>query len=1031
MKKIWIFYLLIILSSPLYAQNTISGRVSGEDGVYLPGVSVVVKGTTQGMSTDANGNYSLKAPENSVLVFSFIGCQTQEVKVKGTKPINVVMKNSTEALDEVVVVGYGTMKRSDVTGSVTTVKVDPREATQVNTVDKLLQGKAAGIDVVSGNGAPGAALNVKIRGVGTLTGNTEPLYVVDGVIINTASQEVPTGFQNGNYTQETQNGLTDLNPQDIESIEILKDASATAIYGSRGANGVVLITTKKGTSGKGIISFSTNTQISTVSKKIPLLDGKEFAQYDNELSGILGRVPKYSVTPAGLDSLQTINWQDYAEQISVNQIYRLTMSGKAEKTNYYVAGGFSDNQGIIKTTGVKTGDFRINLIQEVNSRLKLSSNTGITYQNNNWVQGTERLGQANSSMIRSMLRKSPLIGIVVDPTVEDGFLSSESPKTWFDEFQDKSNEFRVISSLNVDYKFSKVFSYRLTLGGDYRNKSRQLFWGPDLWAGSTTNGKATYAELRSMSYDIENLLLINKAFGKFHKLNGTIGITYDSNSLVNNSAQGDNFFNTTLQADGIGLAQVNYPFNFNKNTTSVLSALSRAEYSYHKRYLLTATIRADGASKFAPGRKFGYFPSAAFAWRASEEDFIRNLNLFSNLKFRFGWGLTGVQTIGAYQTQALYNFVQYPNPDKSLQAGEVSSRISNNQLTWEHSKQYNIGTDIGFYKDRLTVNVDVYNKTSSDLLQNFRIAPSSGFSTIAMNIGSIENKGLEITMNGVIIDKTVKWSLGGNIAFNRNKLLNLGLPSATWGTQDRIAYQGVNVSTGNQLKTPANIFIQGEPVGLFWGYKTDGIYQYSDTTTTLIYNGTKLVPGDIKFVDQNKDGIIDAKDQTIIGNPNPDFTYGINTSFSYKNLKLDLYFNGVYGRDICNANLVFEEYASIAGNNIRKAAWDGAWRPDNQSNSYTRIGYTLPTELNDRFIENGSYLRMSNISLSYSIPVEKLKIFSKLGVSISGQNLFIITKYKGFDPDVNSFTNNGNIIGVDFNSYPSQKSINIGLNASF
>ena len=1020
---------------PQVQKKEISGSVKESNGNSMPGVSVVVKGTTIGIITDMDGNFNLQVPaESKILVFSFIGMKTKEVDITGKSTVSVLMEEETVGIEEVVAVGYGTQKRSDITGSVTTVKVNENQAAQINAVDKFLQGRASGVDVVAGNGAPGAAMNVKIRGTGTLSGNTEPLYVVDGILINTASQEVSKANTSGNYSQESQNGLTAINPQDIESIEILKDASATAVYGSRGANGVVLITTKRGKTEKGQITFSLNTNVSTLAKKIPILEGTEFAVYSNELSKSLGVTPIYPGTPQGLDSLVTVDWQDYSTRTAVSQSYRLTFSGKAGKTNYYIAAGYADNQGVIENTWLKTGDLRVNLVQDITPNLKITSNTGITFSKNNWTQGTVALGSGNASMVRSMLRKSPILGYESEDGGQDLYTNSESPQTWFEQFEDKSKEFRLISSLNLDYKFSKVFSYRLALGGDVRNKTRQQYWGPDLAFGSN-NGKATYSGLDYMAYSIDNLLLINKKFGSNHRLDGTVGFTYDSNIIQNSSTSSENFFTHILMSDGITLGQTYYPFNLSKTGVSILSALARASYNYREKYLLTLTGRLDGSSKFAPDSKYGFFPAVAGAWRAEREEFIKNLNIFTNFKLRLGWGQTGVQSIAAYQTQALYSMLQSPNASDGVNIGQVASRIANNKLTWETSTQLNAGADMGFWKNRVTANIDVYKKTSVDLLQNLRIAPSTGFSSIAINLGTIENKGIEFTINAVAVDKAIRWEIGANIATNRNKVKELGLPVNNWGTLMMSAYTGGNISTGEQLKVPANIFAEGQPVGMFWGLKSNGIYQSTDTEN-LTYKGTKTIPGDIKYIDQDGNSLIDAGDYTFIGNPNPDFTYGFNTSLTYKDLRLDLMMNGVQGRDICNANLVFEEYSgnsvSAAGaNNIRKDAYFNAWRVEAPTNYYPRLGYAAPIDLSDRFIEDGSFLRLSNVTLSYNVPVNRMKMLSNLNVFVSGNNLLLLSGYKGFDPEVNSFTNDGTRIGVDFNSYPGSKSVSFGLKVGF
>ncbi len=1016
-------------------QNTsveyiVKGKVIDENGEGIPGVSIILQGTSRGTSTNNEGLYSLSVNgPKSVLVFSFVGYFSEKVIVGNRKELNISLLTDAKALDEVVVVGYGEVKKSDLTGAVTSVKVDEKMASQNVSMDKLLQGRAAGVDVISGNGAPGAAINVRIRGVGTLTGNSEPLYVVDGIIMNSGG-EVRQASTNGNYSQETQNGLTALNPQDIETIEILKDASATAIYGSRGANGVVLVTTKRGKSGKTAVNFRASTEISRVSKQIKVLDGQEYAMMDNEFALINKILPRYPTSATGLDSLKTIDWFDYSFRDAITQNYRLSFSGKVQNTSFYLAGGFSDFQGTIKNSGLKKGDLRLNFIHDVSPKLKITSNTSMMFQVNNWTQGTERLGQANSSMVRSIMRKSPLIGLeTTSEDLQDVFLATESPQTWFEQFEDRSKEFRVLSALNFDYKLSKIFAYRLVLGMDYRNKSRSQYFGNGLFMGAATNGRATYSNLDYISSEVQNLLLITPKLGKKHNLSGTVGFTFDKNLSTQNATVSENFFTSSLGIDGFSLGQAYYPLTLGKTQISVLSALARSVYSFNNRYFLTMTGRVDGSSKFAPGNKFGFFPSFAFAWKVSNESFFKSVKSISDLKLRLGWGRTGVQTIGAYQTRSLYNANTYPNATGSLAIGQIPARIANEELTWETSSQYNLGLDAGFLKNRLKLNVDIYNKTSIDLLQNFPIAPSNGFGSIALNLGSIQNRGIDIMLDGVVIEKPVRVSIGGNISINRNKLLNLGLPLTTWGAEKLSAYTGIGISTSN-LQTPANIFAEGQPVGMFWGLKTAGIVQSTDVNTPT-YKSAKLVPGDVKMIDQNGDGLINDLDKTFIGNPNPTCTYGFNSSVSYKNLKLDVFFSGVYGRDIVNANWLYEGYLPNSGSNIRRETYLEAWRADKESNAFPRLGYQIPTDLTDRFIEDGSYLRLSNVNISYMIPFKKKKLFSSLEVFASGRNLALFTKYNGFDPDVNSYTFNGSLIGVDFNSYPNTKAIQIGFSANF
>ena len=1017
-------------SIPKNVNKRITGFVIDEMGEPIIGASISVKNKSMGTISNMSGQFELLGVNmEDILQISFIGLESKTITLNSFSPLKVTLNRANRVLDEVVAVGYGSMKKSDLTGAVSTIKVNPLQAAQITSVDKLLSGQTAGIDVVSGGGSPGAAIDVRIRGTGTLSGNTQPLYVVDGILISTADQEVKAGITNGNYSQENQNGLTAINPQDIESIEILKDASATAIYGSRGANGVVLITTKKGKTTKARFSFTTNTEVSQISNKLPVFTTSDFAKYYNELSVALGQPTKYPTTQSGLDSLVTIDWQNYTLRTAISTNYRLNASGKTDNTNYFVAAGYSDYEGIIKNTWMKKGDLRINLIQDLNPNLKITSNTGISFVGNNWTQGTTRIGNQNSSIVRSMLMKSPILGVNIDDSGQDAFFNFQSPKTFFDEFEDKSSEFRAISSLNLDWNISKNFSYRLSLGGDYRNKIRQQYQGPDLYIGSISNGIASWSSLEYYSYTIDNLLNFNFKLSRDHKINGTIGLTYDSNINQVSTMTSTNFFTGVLKSDGLVLGSTLYPDYISKSQISVASALFRLNYNFKEKYLLTLTGREDGSSKFSTNHKFGFFPSVALAWRVNQEKFLRNFKELSNLKFRAGWGQTGVQSIAAYQTKLLYSTLQMPNSADGLTNGVATVRIPNDNLTWETSDQLNIGLDLGLWNNRVNFTVDAYNKKSINLLQNFPVAPSNGFTTMAVNFGSIQNRGLELNADAKIFDGKFKWSLGGNITFNRNALVNLGLPVAQWGIEKMSAYAGQGVSTGF-LQAPANIFAEGHPVGMFWGLKTAGIYQSTDKED-LTYNGKKIVPGDIKYVDLDGNHIIDSGDYTFIGNPNPNFSYGLNTKLSYMNINLDVQINGVSGRDICNANLVFEEYTGGSlNNNIRRDAWVNAWRADSPSNLYPRLGYPTPTSLSDRLIEDGSYLRLQNVTLSYQIPVDK-KIFNNLSVFITGNNLLLLTKYKGFDPEVSSYTFDNNRIGIDWNSYPATKSITVGLTAAF
>jgi len=1023
MRKFKYLFIFFLLPLSVLAQQKVTGKVTDENSQPLQGASVVIAGKTAGVSTDANGKFEIAVPNlRSTLVISYVGFAKQEVALNGRSSIDVQLSSDASAMNDVVVVGYGTMRKKDITGSVSSVKFDEKEAAQITSIDRLLQGRAAGVEVNTGSAAPGGAINVRIRGLSSISGGTEPLYVVDGVIVNTSTQDntnaLKVGTNPGNSYQEAQNGLTAINPQDIESIEILKDASATAIYGSRGANGVVLITTKQGKAGKGKIAYSSSIEFARVSKKMPMLEGNEYATFINQTrpSG-----PYYD-----LNAIQPIDWQEDIFRTGVTTNNRLTFSGKNEKSNYYLAVGYLNNDGIIPTTGVKQGDLRFNLTQDVTQRLRINTRTGLLYRRNSMTQSTEQLGSAGQSIIRQILAKEPMLDSVGSTINIDQEV--EGPRAWLREYDDITKEFRVLQSLSLEYKLSKAFSLRALGGGDIRFKDRRRWFGKDLSQGKLTNGQLGVSHLKSYAYNLETMLLFNKTYGN-HRFNGTAGMTYDNSDVQNAYTVNEDFFTEDLRIYGMGTGARVFPQFEDFTRSSILSALARMVYTYNDKYVITATGRYDGTSRFAQGMKWGFFPSVAVAWRASEEEFIKNLHIFSTLKPRFGYGLTGNQAINPYSTIARYKAAYYSTSNGSVAVGAIPDVLANPNLTWESSSQINLGLDAGIFNDRLTFTVDLYHKKTNDLLQDFKIPISAGFTTIAANKGSIENKGLEVSVQGLVIDRAVQWNIGGNISFNKNKIVDIGQPEGQFGSRTLKAFYGVKVAGGTEFATPANIFAEGYPVGMFFGFQTQGIYQPEDLARNpLKFYGVSMQPGDIYFVDKNGDGNITDLDKDFIGNPNPKFTYGFNSSVSYKQFALNVFVNGVYGNQIANGNLLKIENTSL-GTNITKSAYYDAWSTTNPGGAKPRLLY-VNKDFTDRIIEDGSFLRLAMVTLSYRLPV-RTSWMSNLDLFVTGRNLLTLTNYSGFDPEVNSFTYDPMRTGVDWSSYPNTRSVVFGLNAAF
>ncbi len=1058
MRQLLLFFVSLLIPAFSFAQQSVSGVVKSKSGELLPGVNIVIAGTTNGTVSDANGEFSLVVPDLSKdqLTFSFIGFETQTIDVNGQTRLNVTMVESFQDLDEVVVIGYGEVAKRDLTGSVAKVSESENIARQYNTVDAMLQGRAAGVQVTSNAGSPNGAVSVRIRGTNSLRGNNEPLYVIDGVIINSAGEDVMDASTDANELQTDQNGLTGLNPRDIESIEILKDASATAIYGSRGANGVVLITTKKGASsaGKAKINVYATTDFSQILKRIDVMDAITYANYQNENDLLEGSNPGYLVeggqiypmtytsdgqggtvgTP-GTTPLQQVDWQDEVYQMAVSHSEGLTISGNNDKTNYYFSAGYHDTKGIVETTTVKSGDMRLNLTSQLTPKLTMDNRVSAMYQKGTFAQAGSKSG-GNRSFTKQVLTYRPLIGEGQD--LDDSDLEISNPYGFLEDFDDVTEENRINISSSLEFEILKGLKYKLRGGVDYRTKERQRWYGLQIFQGEKDNGVANYSDLRRYSYTVDNILSYNARIAKGHRINATAAATYDAVNFKNTLYEISDFPVKTLRSEAPQLGQiVAQPYAMVYADEAIFSALGRINYTALDKYIFTASFRADQSSKFSSGNKWGYFPSLAAAWRLGEEPFVKDLGVFHNLKLRAGWGQTGNQAIKPYQTLSTYSTVYYVGAAGNTIIGNVPARIANADLTWEKTEQYNAGVDISFFSGRLNGTIDAYYKTTKDLLQDISLPTSSGFSSMTINRGKIENKGIEIAVDGLIVNKKdFTFSAGGHFSINRNKVLELGLtPSTVWingQESEEVFYLGNNVSTGTYFKAPANIFMEGQPIGMFWGYETNGIYQDPQAAADgPTYFGTPNQAGDLIFVDQNKDGNIGIEDRTFIGDPNPDFTYGFDFTFTWKNFTLKALFDGVYGNDVANGYNMELAFADGQTKNSLTAAYTDAWRSNAPTNLYPRIGFTMMNQgFPDVIVEDGSYLRLNNVTLGYDIPFDN-SFLSNINLYVSGQNLLYFTNYSGYNPQVTSFLYDGTIMGVDWVGTPNVRTVLLGINVTF
>lgn len=1074
---------VLLFSTVSFAQIMIKGTVKGEDGYGIPGASVLVKETANGTVTDIDGNFSISVPsDKSTLEFRFIGYQTQTIKVGKKTVFDIILKEDSEMLDEVVVVGYGQMKKSDLTGAIGSYRPNENEASKVASIDNMLQGKIAGLSVGTSVDAPGAASSVTIRGANSLRGDNQPLYVIDNIPQASTGEFASTGDDN---IAIATNALSSLNPNDIESIEVLKDASATAIYGSRGANGVILITTKKGKSGKTSVNVSANFTITDASNLLEMMNLHDYAVYSLIRGGVspnegLWKVDKVTGETVwndyykyfidenndvwrknGEDSklnepwsrLQQIDWQKEIYSTSFSQNYAVTLNGGTDKVTYFASASYKDIEGLVQGTGLKQGDFRLNLNADLSKKIKLAISLNGSIKDNDMMAGGNSVGGATGAVSGVALSSAPYNKSQEELDQITDIASRATVWTWVDEFDDKTTEKTFRGSIDLSWNIVKWLSYNLRAGGNISLQDRDRWYGLPLYEGSIQHGYVTQSSFDRSNYTVENMLQFNHEVKDIVSINATAGVTYDAYTSLSKVVVGNKFNVFDLRSNGLHLAgnkEYKQPL---QDDYQLLSALGRANLSFlNGRYLLTASIRADGSSKFKEGNRWAYFPAATVAWRMEQEKFMHDVSWLNQLKIRAGYGKTGSQSISSYSTFAPYASLgddgkpaQSASGDGTKLIGLIVNKLANEGLKWETTASYNIGMDFAFLDSRISGSVDVYSKTTSNLLIQRDLPPSTGYKSMTVNQGKLRNKGIEVSLNGDIIrNRTFTWSLSGNISFNRGKILDFGLPEKQWGVNDdgssRMWKAYLGASLGNHFHE-ANIFVADHAPGLFYGYQTDGIIQENDPYLSQVTNSVgTLGAGNLKFVDRNGDKKIDEKDKTIIGNPNPDFTYGIQTSFTWKSLTLSLAFNGVYGNDILNANARYYNFPSQSNGMVlaesyrnmyhEENPWNGA---ANYSRTTTSPNSTVPQVVFDSYVEDGSFLRCTDITLGYDLPknwVKKIR-FSNIGVFASAKNLFCINNYSGYDPEVNTFAFDGTRPGIDLSSYPHTRSFIFGLNVSF
>lgn len=981
----------MLLPMCMFAQQiTVQGVVKDQTGETVIGASVMEKGTTNGTITGIDGDFSLNMSPNGTLVVSFVGYKTQEVQVKGQKQLQVVLSEDAEMLDEVVVIGYGTMKKSDLTGAVSSIGNKDIKDSPVSNLGQAIQGKISGVQIVDA-GKPGDNVSIKIRGLGSIN-NCDPLVVIDGV---------PTDL-----------GLSSLNMADVERLDVLKDASATAIYGSRGANGVVMITTKRGTEGKGKLAVSANYSFQNATNVPSLLNAAQYAELSNDMMVNSGRNPNPEwANPSELGA--GTDWMDELLRTGVMQNYTVSYSGGNEKSHYYVSGGFLDQSGIVKSVNYRRFTFQSNSDAQVLKWLKFSNN--ITFSADTKKSGSYNIGDA--------LKALPIYPV----KNEDGSWSGpDGNSEWYGSTRNpigptelnksQTDGYNFLANLTAELTFTKWLKFKSTFGYDAKFWFIDNFTPKYNWKPTPTEETSRYkSDNKSFTYLWDNYFLFDHTFAEKHRVGLMAGMSVQWNTNDYLNAQKNVFmFDNVHEMDN---GEEMYAIGGNETEWALLSYMARVNYSYEDRYLLTATIRRDGSSRFGKKHRWGTFPSVSVAWRASQEKWFPKNDYINDLKVRAGYGVTGSQaSVGNYSYLASYNTSVYPfGISSGNQTALVSSTLANPYIHWEEVAQTNIGFDASLFNSRVMFSFDAYLKETRDMLVKASIPITSGFedtTTTYTNAGKVRNQGIEMSLHTINLTGELGWETNLTATYNKNKIKDLNSDVPYYINQINNSY--------------VTMLAKDYPINVFYGYVTDGIFQnQSEVNTHAVQPGAE--PGDIRFRDLNNDGVINDSDRTVIGNPNPSWLFSMNNSLSYKGFELSVFLQGIAGNKIYNANNIDNTGMAAAYNQTTDVL--KRWQGEGTSNSMPRAVFGDPnqnTRVSDRFVENGSYLRLKNITLSYTFPkqwLQKAQI-ENARLSLSCENVATITGYSGFDPEVG-------INGIDQNRYPISRTFSLGLNFNF
>ncbi len=958
------------------AQIKLTGTVTDKQGNTLPGVNVTIKGTTQGTVTNIDGKYTIEVPsEETVLHFSFVGFEDQEILVGNQTVIDVVMAEKATQLDEIVVVGYGTSSKRLLTSSIASIDEQAIEGNISSGIQEVLQGRTSGVQINSNSGTPGAAISVNIRGVSSISAGSQPLYVVDGIPITT-----------GNFGQISMEGqgidaVADINPNNIKSISILKDASAAAIYGARAGNGVILIETKTGSMGDTKIDFKTYVGMQEVYKKLDLLNAEEFVDYISQTD------PQFA---EGVDPTIDTDWQDEVMRQAPIQNYELSVSGGKERTRFFVSGRYFDQQGVLLGTDYQKFNGRVNLDHNLNDFISMGARMSVNYSINNRVRGDQSI----NGVLPNAVSKPPVYAVrdQYGNYLQEGFW--DNPVAIGNEVTNVANAFRNLSNVFAEVKLLPELRFKHQWGIDIYNLRERRFEPSVVKSAAETNGYAEDASSEVLKVTQQSTLNYITSINENHSFNVLLGYSFESIDERYNAITATDFPSDEL-------TYIESAGNIESASASAYEAglqsfFGRVKYNFDNTYILDVSLRRDGSSNFGENNKYALLPAAAFAWRLSEEGLFKQIAVLNELKFKISYGLTGNDNIGAFGSLNLYStgYNYYGRP------GIIPTQIPNPDLKWETTHNYNTGLDIALFSERIYLTSDFYYNKTTDLLLNRPLPGSSGFTSMKANVGALENKGMEFSLNTVNLKSpNFEWNSSLNLSFNRNEVLELYEDQPITGE-----------GRGN------NAAIVGEPLGIFYMYHSLGV----DPST-----------GELVFEDLNDDGNINDADRMVVGDPNPDFTGGFTNRFRYKHFDLSIFLQFVYGNDVFNGVRQYTENMSYGTNDNQLATIKDRWRAPGDQTYIPKVNGEYNLEPSSHYIEDGSYLRIKDITLGYDFPealLNRMGFINSARIYVKVQNLFTLTPYSGMDPEVN-YSGVGTLRqGTDFFTYPQVRTFSVGLN---